>query len=241
MGRYRLVVIALCALAVTGCTGTPNPPAPGSDPSTGGASPSSVASGAVASATPSPTPRPVSIADAEANRLIQAGDVPNGRPRHVLSDAEVRALVTLPCASAMPASDAQVAQRNGMAMEFSFKDAMIDSGVREVLTLYRSGGAAAYMSELTAALAVCATDARQVTRTVMKENFAGDASVLFQLKYPKPPTIGTPYVESLYLAAIRAGDVVMVLEIGPYESGGGTTLLYAQATIAFAIKRAQDS
>jgi hypothetical protein len=128
-------------------------------------------------------------------------------------------MVTTPCAAAAPASEALVVDRNATNMSFGFQEPM-HSTVSEVLTLYRPGGAAQYMSELTAAVATCATST-EIRRTVAAESFAGDESVLIFSTFQGGGSGQTPIPipSSSYRAVIRADDVVMVLDVEPLESG----------------------
>jgi hypothetical protein len=70
-----------------------------------------------------------------------------------------------------------VVDRNGIGISFGVQAQQIYGHVSEVLTLYRPGGAAQYLSELTTAVATCATDPA-TTRTVAAKSFAGDESLL---------------------------------------------------------------
>jgi hypothetical protein len=89
-----------------------------------------------------------------------------------------------------------------------------------MLTLYRPGGAAQYMSEVAAAVATCATN-RESTRTVAARSFAGDESLLILDSFLGGGSGQTPMPipSSSYRAVIRTGDVVMVLVVEPLESG----------------------
>jgi hypothetical protein len=122
-----------------------------------------------------------------------------------------------------------VVERNAMNMAFSLDAQPIHQTVSEALTLYRSGGAAQYMSALTAALAGCPTD-HGTTLTVAARSFAGDESVLI---------LNTFQNGSSYRAVIRAGDVVVVVDVQPLESGQ-TERATADAMIRIALKRAQQ-
>jgi len=224
-----------CALVVSvllgGCDGRTSPNADPTPPP---------GTATLGSTTPTPTAAPPAspappaagkavIPDASARRLIQVGDTAQGAAREALSlDRQLR-MVTLPCATAAPATDALVVERNAMNMAFSLDAQPIYQTVSEALTLYRSGGAAQYMSALTAALAGCPTD-HGTTLTVAARSFAGDESVLI---------LNTFQNGSSYRAVIRAGDVVVVVDVQPLESGQ-TERATADAMIRVALKRAQQ-
>ena len=108
-----------------------------------------------------------------------------------------------------------------------------------MLTLYRPGGAAQYIAELTAAVATCPTKAEK-TRTVAARSFAGDESVLILEEFVGGGSGQTPVPtpSSSYRAVIRADDVVMLLYVGPLESGL-TQRETIDTMIDIAIKRAE--
>jgi hypothetical protein len=173
---------------------------------------------------------------------IQVGGTPQGGGDEILPRARQLALVTPPCATAAPASEALVVDRNAIGMSFGFPAQQIYGHVSEVLTLYRPGGAAQYMSELTAALPPCATNS-ETTRTVAAKSFAGDESVLILSTFQGSGSMQVgqtpiPVPSSSYRAVIRADDVVMVLEVGPLESGL-TQRETNDTMIDIAIKRAE--
>ena len=182
------------------------------------------------STTPAPaasSAQRVVIPDASARRLIQVGDSAQGAAREALTPDRQLRMVTLPCATAGPAGDALVVERNALNMSFSLDAQPIRQTVSEALTLYPAGGAAQYLSELNAALARCPTD-HGTTFTVAARSFAGDESVLI---------LDTFQNGSSYRAVIRAGDVVMVLDVQPLESGL-TERATAEAMIGVALRRA---
>ena len=129
--------------------------------------------------------------------------------------------------------------RNAIGMSFGFPAQQIYGHVSEVLTLYHPGGAAQYMSELTAAVATCATNTG-TTRTVAAKSFAGDDSILIFTTFMGGGSGQTPVPtpSSSYRAVIRADDVVMVLEVQPLESGL-TQRETMDTMIDIAIKRAE--
>jgi hypothetical protein len=237
MKIYRLVGCALVMFVLlTGCDG---PTGATTDPT----SPGSPALGTAGSSDATPTAarpaRPVLIPDASARRLIQDGDTPQGGGRESLSLARQLAVVTPPCATAAPASEALEVERNAIGTSFGFPAQQIYGHVSEVLTLYGPGGAAQYMSEVTAALATCATNT-QTTRTIAARSFAGDESVLIFSTFMGGGSGQTPVPipSSSYRAVIRADDVVMVLDVGPLESGL-TQRETMDTMIDIAIKRAE--
>jgi len=172
------------------------------------------------SPTSAPAPsRPVSIADASAGRLLQASDAPSTYGREPLSAAELAASARLPCATTDAATDAQVLDRNGMTMSFGLQPSQgFDSQAFQTLTLYRPGGAAQYMSDLGAALATCPADQGR-SYAADASNFAGDESVLIRVNPAPPSDPAIPYTASWYQVVMRAGDVVMILKVTPFESG----------------------
>lgn len=129
--------------------------------------------------------------------------------------------------------------RNAIGMSFGFPAQQVYGHVSEVLTLYGRGGAAQYMSELTAAVATCPTNT-EITRRVAARSFAGDESVLIftTIQWGGSGQTPEPQPSSRYLAVIRADDVVMVLEVGPLDSGL-TERETIDTMIDIAIKRAE--
>ena len=229
MSVYRK--FAGCALVLSvllaGCDGRTSPNTDPTPP------PGTATLGAT---TPTPTAAPttpaagkVVLPDASARRLIQAGDTAQSAAREALSSDRQLRMVTLPCATAAPASDAIVVERNAMNMAFSLDAQPIYQTVSETLTLYRSGGGAQYMSALTAALVGCPTD-HGTTLTVAARSFAGDESVLI---------LNTFQNGTSYRAVIRSGDVVLVLDVQPLESGQ-VERATADAMVGVALKRAQQ-
>lgn len=233
MSGYRK--FAGCAVLVSvllaGCDGPTSQNADPTSPATSGTASLGTSTPTPTTAPPAspapPAPAKVVLPDASARRLIQAGDTAQSAAREALSSDRQLRMVTLPCATAAPASDALVVDRNAMNMSFSLNAQPIFQTVSESLTSYRPGGAAQYLSELNAALTRCPTD-RVTTFTVAARSFAGDESVLI---------LNTFQNGSSYRAVIRAGDVVMVLDVQPLESGQ-TERATADTMIDVALKRA---
>jgi hypothetical protein len=208
-------------------TPTTNPTSSGSlAPSTagsggtapGGTAPGGTVPGGTVPTTAASLARPVAIPDAAAYRLIQLSDTPQSAVRETLSQEWRGALVTPPCATAAPASDTLVVERTTVGMAFELQGGPIVSTVWEMLTRYRPGGAAQYMSELTAALAACGAE-DGITRTFAARSFAGDDSVLVLSTFISGLTMQTQQLHATYFAAIRSREVALLLSVQPVESG----------------------
>jgi hypothetical protein len=235
--RYVVVAVLIAALGtLTGCD-----PAQPVDPSP---SASAGPTGPAVTSAPAATARPVAIADASTDRLLQASDLTSSYDRYTTGGDELAQVVHLPCATGAPASDAGIIDRAAISMSFGSAPppVAVDSQVSETLTRYGPGGAAQYMSELTAALSACPSEpsgSRTLTRTVVERDFAGDESVLIGISYPPNANPAMLSISGRYQVVLRADDVVMVLLVGPFETGDvrRDTL---DRTLEVAIARAED-
>lgn len=233
-----LAWLILFTAVLTGCGSSPT-----GEPTAAPASPITASDAATTSTPPAPPPvpaRPVNISDASTDRLLQASDAPSTYGAQPLPPPDLAASTRLPCATTAPASDTEIVDQNGMTMSFALRpDNGYDSQAAQVLTLYGPGGAARYMSELTAALAACPVD-QWLSYTLDASNFGGDESTLIRVDHAPPRDPRVPYVSSWYRVVMRADDVVMVLSIAPFESGS-VLRETVDTMLDIAISRAEDA
>ena len=95
------------------------------------------------------------------------------------------------------------------------------------------------MSDLTAALAACQRG-QDRSYTIDANNFVGDQSVLIRVSASPPSDPAIPHTDAWYTLVMRAGDVVIVLTVTPFESAS-VPRETVEATLDVAITRAENS
>lgn len=237
MLRRRSVAVVVAGLAlvlaVAGGSKQPSgsssvgdaPVAPGATPTAGGSDP-----------TPAPEPSVV-----QAKWFLQAEDLGNGGTSEILPSERVTEAHINPCGGRLPSDDQRLARAAAYVLYrySTIPDSTPDGTAYEVITLYRSGGAAAFMADLEAAVARCPTGKRgdlPVERKIVETGFAGDQSILIHetMSYDFE---GTAMKSVAPIAAIRLGERVLILDATGWE-GTDVARTELDRLIQAAIKRA---
>ena len=204
-------------LAMAGCSKQPSGAsgfgdAPGGAP-TGGPD-------VTASSGPDPTPAPEPSV-VQAKWFLQAEDLGNGGTSEILPSDRVTEARINPCGGRLPSDDQRLARAAAHVLyRFStIPNSTPDGTAYEVITLYRSGGAAAFLADLRAAVQRCPTGAQgdmTIEREIAKTNFAGDESILIHetLSYDFEGTQAQTVVQ---VAAIRVGERIIILDVMGWE------------------------
>jgi hypothetical protein len=167
------------------------------------------------------------VADVAPARLLQTTDGgydPYGYG--VMPPDRAGAVLRPPCASAAGPSEALLDRRVSATMSYRFSGptTVYDGTVDEVLTRYRSDGAARLLAEWKTAVAVCPhldVDPVATDYAIVASGFAGHESILVTSTRSGPTSRDDPqrFSSTDYTALIRVGDAMIVLRVGPWETG----------------------
>jgi len=246
--RTRSALVAFVALAAVSqaaaCAAAPTAPSTGS-PS--GTSTTPVASPSLA-VSPSPSTStvlagPFVVSDVKPSRFLQRVDV--GSPDYYVPatqlqpDREAR-IVGGACAKA-PESDELVIERASIGSMYQL-DAR-PGEVAEIVTRYQTGGAAQYLTEISAGVMTCARVDHSPSvwseYTIVATGFAGDASMLIMQEEFSPPTTASSGHTISYQAVVRGGDAVLILVVSGAESSNAERV-HVDRLIKAAVERARD-
>jgi hypothetical protein len=228
MRRWPLVAAVLAVVATTTAC-TPSAPRPPTPPPVESAAPAALATLATVATSAPPIrtapPGPLVVADVSPARLLQAVDVdPFGYG--VIPPDRLGAVPQPPCAGAAGPSEALLDTRVSATMSYRFggPNAGYDGTVDEVLTRYRTDGAARLLAEWKVAVAVCPhldLDPFAADHAIVGSGFAGHESILVATTRSGPTSRDDPQRFSYtdYTALIRVGDAAIVLRVGPWETG----------------------
>jgi hypothetical protein len=193
-----------------------------------GCGPASPVADAPVTATPTTSAAPA-ITDIPAAAFLQTKDL--GKGGYFVKQGQGSDAIS-PCWSAPLRSDAMRVVREEVVGTYRFvarydtvnKRPVPDGTVNEVITSYQAGGASAYLAEVREQVARCATEKVDEPfmgttvvltweRTIVAEGFAADESLIWRRK--SSGTYAGRYHETNDLiAAIRLGDVVVLVRIG---------------------------
>ena len=207
-----LVAITAVVVATAGCNREQ-----GRGTGSLGEAPSTPAVTATATSDAPVTPAPESTV-IQAKGFLRVEDLGNAGMVEILPSERVKDARINPCNDRLPSDDLRLARAAAYVL-FRFQpDGYTPDGTAyEVITRYRSGGASAYLADLKAAVQRC-PGTGAVTRSVVETNFAGDESVLVR-EVHTADFEGTP-IESEYLvAAVRLGELIVILDGSGWEGG----------------------
>jgi len=229
-GLALVLAMAGCAKQPSGSSGFGD--APGDAPSGG---PDVTAS---SGSDPTPAPEPSVV---QAKWFLQVEDLGGGGTVEILPSDRVTEARINPCGGRLPSDDQRLARAAARVLyRFStIPDATPDGTAYEVITLYRSGGAAGFLADLRAAVERCPTGAQgdmTIEREIGETNFAGDESILV-LENQKYDFEGTQSQTVVKVAAIRLGERILILDMMGWE-GTDVTPAEMDRLIQAAIKRA---
>jgi hypothetical protein len=187
-------------------------------------------------ATPAPEPSVV-----QAKWFLVAEDLGNGGSAEILPSERVTEARINPCGGRLPSDDQRLARAAAHVLYRynEIPDSTPDGTAYEVITLYRSGGAEAFLADLRAAVQRCPTATQgdmAIEREIAKTDFVGDQSILIR-ETAKYDFEGTPRQSISQIAAIRLGQRILLLDVSGWE-GTDVTQTELDRLIDAAIKRA---
>ena len=219
----RSVLLAVVTATIAGCTPSAPPPTPPPALATLG----TLAPTSTFFPTAFPTGVGPVVGDVSPARVLQAADggyEPYGYG--LMAPARVAEVLQPPCDGAAAASEALLDGRASATMSFRYRgpNSPYDGTVDEVLTRYRADGAARLITEWRTAVAACPhLDLGPVTaeNAIVASGFAGPESILVTTVRSGPTSRDDPlrFSATDYTALVRIGDAMIVLRVGPWETG----------------------
>jgi hypothetical protein len=215
----RSVLLAVVTATIAGCTPSAPPPTP---------PPALATLGTLApTSTFFPTVVGPVVGDVSPARVLQAAD--GGYEAYgygMMAPARVAEVLQPPCAGAAGPSEALLDRRASATMAYRYRgpNSTYDGTVDEVLTRYRADGAARLITEWRMAVATCPhLDLDPVTadNAIVASGFAGPDSILVTTVRSGPTSRDDPlrFSATDYTALVRIGDAMIVLRVGPWETG----------------------
>jgi hypothetical protein len=193
------------------------------------------------SASPAPTSTAPPVTDITDAAFLQLEDIGVGKWVRFVTDALGTDAVA-PCYKSYAKTDSQLAYREEKVGSFKFSNRPVeqpDGTVYHVISAYRPGGAAAYLTEVREQIARCANTVHDdgvvtLQRSILAEGFAGDESLLWTRKMIYQA--GGVHDENFgFIGVIRFRDYVVLVHTTAKTMDGRT---HADRLLAAAVKRA---